>query len=200
MSSSTVSKSHAKAAKPLPAGAPVLEGFLVEFETVDGLVHACEKVRDAGYKDWDAHTPFPVHGLNEAMGIKSTLLPWVVLVMAIGGLLTAIGLQWWMNAYDYPYLVSGKPTWSVPANVPVMFELTVLFSGFTCFFGMLAFNGLPKFFHPTFRSKRFERASNDRFFISVMSTDPKFDAQATEGLLNSLGGVSVERLEGSDAS
>src|SRR5689334_8206693 len=107
MSSSMASKisppEHSLGHKPA-----ALEGLLVEFETVDGLVHGCEKVRDAGYKDWDAHSPFPVHGLNEAMGIKGTLLPYVVLIMALGGLATAIGLQWWMNAYDYPYLVSGK--------------------------------------------------------------------------------------------
>jgi hypothetical protein len=199
MSSGTVSKSH-KAQPAQAVATTTLEGFLAEFETVDALVHGCEKVRDAGYKDWDAHTPFPVHGLNEAMGLKSTLLPYVVLVMAIGGLLTAIVLQWWMNAYDYPYLVSGKPTWSIPANVPIMFELTVLFSGFTCFFGMLAFNSLPKFFHPVFSSKRFERATNDRFFISILATDPKFDAQATFELLSSLGGTAVERLEVNHAS
>jgi hypothetical protein len=199
MSSSTVNQTtDAPVAEALHA--PVLEGLLVEFETVDGLVHACEKVRDAVYKDWDAHTPFPVHGLNEAMGLKPTLLPWVVLLMAIGGLLTAIALQWWMNAYDYPYLVSGKPIWSIPANVPIIFELTVLFSGFTCFFGMLAFNSLPKFYHPAFRSKRFERATSDRFFISILATDPKFDAGSTEALLSSLGGTSVEKLEAKDAS
>lgn len=175
---------------------PRLEGLLAGFDSVDAILHASQKVRDAGYTNWDAHTPFPVHGLNEAMGAKPTLLQWVVLLSGSTGLLTAVALQWWMNAYDYPYIVSGKPFFSIPANVPIWFELTVLFSGFACFFGMLAFNKLPQFFHPVFRSSAFERATDDRFFISIMASDPKFDRQKTAALLKSLDPSSLEELEG----
>lgn len=177
-----------------------LLGYLVEFDDVHALLHACETVRDAGYTHWDAHTPFPVHGLNDAMGLKPTRLPYFVFACGLFGLGLGIGLQWFMNAYDYPFLISGKPIWSVPANVPVMFELTVLFSAFGAFFGMWIFNRLPRYHHKVFYSSRISRATDDRFFISLEASDPLFEPQATQALADSLGGLAVEVLEGdSDA-
>jgi Protein of unknown function (DUF3341) len=173
-----------------------VEGVLAGFDTVDALLHASEKVRDAGYTNWDTHTPFPVHGLNEAMGIKPTRLQWVVLMSGATGLTTAVLLQWWMNVYDYPYIVSGKPFFSIPANVPIWFELTVLFSGLACFFGMLAFNKLPQFSHPVFSSTAFERATNDKFFISILADDRKFNLAKTSLFLQALSPSSFEELGG----
>jgi hypothetical protein len=175
---------------------PTLFGYLVEFDDPHVLVHACETVRDAGYTHWDAHTPFPVHGLNDAMGLKPTRLPYFVFLCGLAGLCVGLGMQWWMNAYDYPYLISGKPIWSVPANVPVMFELTVLFSAFGAFFGMWFGNRLPRYYHRVFCSERFSRATDDRFFISLEASDPRFDAVKTLALAESLGGLSVETVEG----
>ncbi|MEW6367560.1 MAG: DUF3341 domain-containing protein [Acidobacteriota bacterium] len=178
------------------AGGPKrIRYLLAEFETPEELLSAAERVRDAGYTRWDAHSPFPVHGLDEAMGIKSTVLPWFVLMCGLLGAAGGLGLEWWTNAFDYPYLVSGKPLFSLPANIPVMFELTVLLSAAGALVGMLAFNGLPELYHTLFTSKRFHRATTDRFFISIDAGDPKFDAAGSEAFLRGLGGVEVESLE-----
>jgi hypothetical protein len=180
--------------KPAPAG-PRTAGFLVEFETVGDLKVACEKVRDAGYTRWDAHSPFPVHGLDRAMGLRPTLLPWLVFGGGAAGCLIGLGLQWWTNAYNYPLIISGKPFWSIPANIPVTFELTVLLASFTAFLGMLMLNGFPRLHHPVFTSERFRRATIDRFFISVEAEDPYFDEDSTLAFLKGLGGSHLERLE-----
>lgn len=181
------------------APAPQLLGYLIEFDDPHQLIAACEKVRDAGYTRWDAHTPFPVHGLNDAMGLRPTRLPYVVFAHGVLGCLVGLGLQWWMNAYNYKFLIAGKPIWSIPANIPVVFELTVLFSAFGAFFGMLAFNGLPRFYHSVFNSVSISRVTDDRYFISLEARDPLFEADATRAFADSLGGIAVETLEGEDA-
>lgn len=175
--------------------APKAYGYLVEFETTDALLAAAAKVRDAGYTRWDAHTPFPVHGLDEAMDIAPTKLPWLVLGAGLTGAVSGLLLQWWTNTIDFPFLVSGKPYFSLPANIPVIFEVTVLFSAFGAFLGMLAFNGLPLLYHALFTSDRFRKASSDRFFISIESADPKFSPDKTRAFLDSLGGAAVELVE-----
>lgn len=171
-----------------------LAGYLAEFDNVDDLVHGCEKVRDAGYTKWDAHTPFPVHGIDDAMGIKMTILPWIVLGGGLTGLATAILMQWWMNAVDYPFLISGKPYWSIPASVPIYFELTVLLSAITTFLCILGMNWLPQFYHPLFRSERFKRATDDRFFIAIDESDPLFHKKRTKELLESVSTMPIEEV------
>ncbi len=172
-----------------------LLGYLAEFETVDGLYLACQQVRDQGYRRWDAHAPFPVHGLDDAMGIRATKLPWLVFFAGAAGGGLGLLLQWWTNAVDYPVIISGKPMFSIPANIPITFETTVLLAALSAFIGMLAFNGLPRYHHPVFRSKRFRRATTDRFFISIDAKDPKFSATDTRKFLDSLQGARVESLE-----
>jgi hypothetical protein len=184
---------HKKSA-PKPQG-PRLAGYLVEFETPGELMAACEKVRDAGYSNWDAHSPFPVHGLNKAMGLGPTILPWLVMGGGVVGCLTGLGIQWWTNGYNYQFTISGKPFWSIPSNIPVTFELTVLFAALTAFLSMIVLNGFPRFHHPVFSSERFRRATTDRFFLSVEAEDPSFDAERTASFLKDLGGVGVEALE-----
>jgi hypothetical protein len=186
---------HHAAKRTDRAGTPRLAGYLVEFETASSLRVACEKVRDAGFTRWDAHTPFPVHGLDGAMGLKPTALPWLVFAGGATGALTGLGLQWWANAENFPLIISGKPFWSIPANIPVTFELTVLFASLTAFLGMLVLNGFPRLHHPVFTSTRFRRASIDRFFLSVDAADPHFEEQSTLALLRGLGGSHLERLE-----
>ena len=176
------------------AGPSELFGLLVEFDNVDDLVAAAERVRDAKYEKWDAHSPFPVHGLDDAMGIRATLLPCVVFMAGAAGAGGALLLQWWTNAFDYPIVISGKPLFSLPANIPVTFELTILLSAITAFVGMLALNGLPQLYHPVFHSKRFRRATNDRFFIVIEANDPEFDEDRTRPFLESLGGTAVEEI------
>ncbi|HPF71901.1 MAG TPA: DUF3341 domain-containing protein [Candidatus Krumholzibacteria bacterium] len=169
-----------------------LYGLLTEFESPSALVAGVEKVRDAGFKHWDVHTPFPIHGMDDAMGIRGTKLPFIILGGGLTGLGLATLMQWWMNAVDYPFQISGKPLFGLPANIPIMFELTVLFSAFATFFGMWGLNGMPRLYHPLFTNRRFRRATQDRFFIVIEARDPKFDAERTRAFLASLGGIVVE--------
>lgn len=170
-------------------------GLLAEFEDIPSLLHASEAVRDAGYTQWDTHTPFPVHGLNDSMGLKPTRLPWFVFAAGLTGCTSFLALQWWTNAVDYAFNISGKPFFSLPANIPVTFEGTILLAALTAFFGMLVANKLPHWYHPVFKSARFARASNDRFFISIERADPSFDPVVTRSLLEAAGAVIVEELE-----
>ncbi|MEZ5979583.1 MAG: quinol:electron acceptor oxidoreductase subunit ActD [Planctomycetota bacterium] len=172
----------------------VLHAVVGEYATPDELLHACEQVRDAGFRDWDAITPFPIHGIEESMGVKKTILPWIVLGAALSGTTTALLLQWFTNAYDYPFVISGKPFFSLPANIPVTFELTVLFAVFTGFFAMLGLNLLPALYNPLFRHPRMKRFSSDRFAIVVESGDSLFERERVEKLLRSSGAVGVEPL------
>lgn len=175
---------------------PRLLGVLAEYENPDALLAAAAGVRDAGYSKWDAHSPFPIHGLSKAMGLKASKLQYVTIAAAATGAAAGISMQYWMNSIDYKYMLGGKPLFSVPAYIPVTFELTILFGALGVFAGLLAFTGLPKFYHAVFASRRFRRASSDGFFISVESGDPKFDAENTAALLASLGGANIEKLEG----
>jgi mono/diheme cytochrome c family protein len=176
-----------------PREAP-LHGLLAEYETPDALITASEKVRNAGFRDWDTFSPFPVHGIEGAMGIKPTILPWIVLGGGIAGCALAAGFQWWANGVDYPFVISGKPFWSLPANIPITFELTVLFASLTAVFGMLALNKLPRPAHPLDLKKRFERSTNDRFYVLVQASDPVFDEQDTRALLEGSGALAVEAV------
>ncbi|MCB1184386.1 DUF3341 domain-containing protein [bacterium] len=169
-------------------------GLMAEFDSASVLMKAVEKTRDAGFTKWDVHTPFPVHGMDDAMGIRGTRLPFLVLGGGLTGLGLATLMQWWMNAVDYPFIISGKPLFGIPANVPIMFELTVLLSAFAAFFGMWILNGLPRWYHPLFTSARFRRATQDRFFIVIEAKDPKYDATRTRQFLESLGGAVVEQV------
>ena len=179
-------------APPVPDGK--LHGLLAEFTTVPALYHACEQVRDAGYTRWDAHTPFPVHGLDKAMGLHRSKLPWLVLVSGLAFAAGGFALQTWVHAIEYPLVISGKPYFTWPAFIPVTFELGVLGGALAAVFGMLGLNRLSQHNHPLFNSERFERASDDRFFISIEVLDPRFDAAATTALLQRAGAVAVEQV------
>jgi hypothetical protein len=166
-------------------------GLLAEYGTPDELIRAASAVRDAGYVSWDAHTPFPLHGLDDAMGIRPTRLPYLVLGAAATGTVCALLMQWWMNAVDYPLIISGKPFNSIPADIPVTFELTVLFAALTEFFGMLIANNLPRFHHPLFASAAFRGVTTDRFFLAIEAKDPRFARERTEKLLLEAGAQRV---------
>jgi hypothetical protein len=169
-------------------------GLLAEFASAGDLYRACEGVRDAGYTRWDAHAPFPVHGLERAMGLRASPLPWFVLVLALAGAAAGISLQGWVSTVGAPLVVSGKPLFSWPAFVPVTFELAVLGGAIGAVLGVLALGRLPTLYHPLFASDAFERASDDGFFISIESWDPRFDATASAELLRRLGATRVELL------
>ena len=175
---------------------PRLWGLLAEFDSPRDLVHAAARIRDAGYTRWDAHTPFPVHGLDGAMGIRPTRLPYLVLAAGITGGVSGLLMQWWMNAIDYPIIISGKPFNSLPADIPVTFELTVLLASLTAFLGMLIANALPRFHHPLLASGRFRRVTTDAFFLAVEAADPRFDLVKTEQQLLGLRATHVSMIEG----
>lgn len=169
-------------------------GWMAEFENEHDLLHAAEKVRDAGYTKTDAFTPFPVHGIDHALGIKPTILPFIVLCAGLTGLFTALLMQWWMNGVDYKYIISGKPFGITPASIPVSFELTILFSAFTSVLGMLALNGLPRFSNPVFTNAKFDRATNDRFFLYVDATDKYYNRESVRELLSSVHANSLDEV------
>lgn len=170
-------------------------GITAEFPDPAALTHAVERCRDEGFTKWDVFSPFPVHGLDEAMGLKPSRLPWIMGGMAFTGFLTALLMQWWMSAVDYQIVTGGKPLFAWEQFTPVMFELSVLFSAFGAVVGMLALNGLPRWHHPLFGRGRFLRVSDDRFMVVIESRDPKFDREATRRFLEGLGGQHIEIVE-----
>jgi len=189
-----------------------VHGFLAEFDSVKDLYHAAEHVRDAGYQRWDVHSPFPIHGMDHAMGVKRSKLPWLVFFGGMTGTCVAFFLQtitqttFWSDiglsflqtlAETYPTVVQGKPThiWTLPAFFPVMFELTILFSAFTTLFGLMGLIGLPRLNHPLFTSKRFGKFSDDGFFVCIEARDPKFSQEGTKSFLEKIGGKNVELVE-----
>lgn len=176
------------------SGAAV-HGVMAEFATPADVTHAAERIRDAGYTKWDVHTPFPVHGLDEAMGVKRTILPVLVAAGAFTGVGCSALMQYFMNYWDYFLVVHGKSDNAWEPFVPVLFELGVLFAAFTTIIGMFAMNGLPRWNHPLLGSERFLRASDDRFIVCIESSDPKFDPARARELLERLGGAHVELVE-----
>ena len=176
-----------------PAGNPPW-GLVGWVQTAPHIYRACEALRDAGYKQFDAHTPFPVHGLEHAMGLKPSKLPWIVLACAILGAASALLMMIWMNVIDYPMNIGGKPYLTLPSYVPIAFELTILLSAFGAFFGNWGLSKLPKFFDPVMRHSSFHRASDDRFFVSVESKDANFDLARTRAFLEGLGVQDVEEV------
>jgi mono/diheme cytochrome c family protein len=178
-----------------------LVGLLAQFDDPNSLLEACNQCRESGYQSTDAYSPFPVHGIDPALGIKRSILPMIVLCVGITGLFVGLGLQLFANsnAFDalspfkgYGYFIGGKPIFSVPANIPVTFEIIVLSSAFATFLGMWFLNRLPMFSNPLHRISRFKRATNDKFFLMINADDEKFDRTSTESQLNQWGAVAVE--------
>jgi mono/diheme cytochrome c family protein len=168
--------------------------LLAEYRDASKLIAAANKVRERGFERWDTYTPFPVHGIDAAMGIKRTKLPWIILCAATCGGLTAITFQWWTSVVDYPWIISGKPLFSIPAFIPITFELTVLFSTVTTFISTLLLNGLPNLSSPLDRVRRFARSTDDRFFLVIETADPKYDAADTLKLIESTEPDAVEAV------
>ncbi len=167
-------------------------GVVAEFESAAAIYRAAEKTTAQGYTRVDAHTPFPVHGLDKALRQGPSPLGWIVVCCGLTGICLAQLMMWWMNGVDYQFWVSGKPPFAVPSMVPVLFECTVLLSGIGAVFAMLGLNQLPRHHHPVFESARFERCSDDKFFISVEAADPKFHPEKTRKFLQELHATHVE--------
>lgn len=167
-------------------------GVLAEYPNPGALLHAAEDVHKAGYKKFDTHTPFPVHGMDKAMGLGNSNVGYFCLLGGITGLSLAIWLQWWTGQIDYPINISGKPFFAFEPSIPVMFELTVLFSAYAAVIGMLLLNGLPRPYNPLFYSSSFSRASDDAFFLFIAAEDDKFDMEKTQAFLKEIGGTNLE--------
>jgi hypothetical protein len=177
------------------ASAPRPWGLLAEFGTVDALLTAVDRVRSAGYVAFDAFAPFPIHGLDESMGIRMSRLPWLVAAGGATGAAAGLLLQWWTNGFDYRYLISGKPFFGLPATIPITFELTVLLASIGAFVGLWAANRFPELHHPVLPARGFARATTDGFFIAIEARDPAFEPAATREFLESLGAKQVEEVE-----
>lgn len=175
-----------------PSGHKVY-GMGAEYPSAASLYEAAKVVRDAGFKHWDVYSPFPIHGMDQAMGLGKSWLSSVVLAGGVTGLLTAATLTFGPSWFIYPVVVHGKPTnfFSVPAFFPIMFELTILFSAFAAFFAVLIMNGLPRWHHPIFNWERFSRATNDGFFLVIEARDPRFTEIEARELLESSGGEQI---------
>ena len=178
--------------------------LIAEFDNVTDVMQAAERVRDEGYSAWDVHSPMPIHGINVSMGLRPTILPWITMVHGVAGLFLGLVFVWWINAktvpwvptflQGYEFLVSGKPLFSLPANMPVLFEMAILFAAIGTLLGMLGLNKLPMLHNPLFKSDRFRRATNDRFFVVIEAGDPKFNLQETTAFLDSLQPLSVDLI------
>jgi Alternative complex III, ActD subunit len=160
-----------------------LHGLVAEFATPDGLVTACRKAHDAGYRRLDAYTPYPLEEVAEAIGFEKTRVPLLTLMGGILGGLTGFGMQYWIHTQAYPLNIGGRPMNSWPAFIVITFELTILFAGITSVVGMLALNGLPRPYHPIFNHPRFSAATRDRFFLCIEAADPQFDLAETRRFL-----------------
>jgi hypothetical protein len=172
-----------------------LYGLMAEFDSPADLLEAAGRAYEEGYRRMDAYTPFPVHGLAEALGFRRTWLPLLVFFGGIAGCVGGYGLQYWISAIDYPLNIGGRPLNSWPAFIPVTFELTILVAALATVLGMLALNGLPMPYHPVFNVPEFELASRNRFFLCIESTDPKFDRGETKHFLESLKPHAVFEVE-----
>ncbi len=169
--------------------------LLAEFEGPKSLYNAAKRVCSDGYEHFDTYSPFPVHGMDAAMGLPGSKLGWIVAVGGFFGLTGSFMMQWWMSAVDYRIIISGKEFFSYPAFAPVTFELMVLLSAFSAVFGMFALNKLPQHYHPLFKSDNFRKVTRDGFFLAIEATDPKYDDAVVRKLFDTLGATSVEVIE-----
>lgn len=172
-----------------------LYGLLAEFDDADAIVEASRKAYEAGFRNMDAYTPFPIEELPEAVGFNKPRLPLIVLIGGLVGMVVGFGMQYFASVIHYPLNIGGRPLNSWPAFIPVTFEVAILFAAFSAVLGMFALNGLPQPYHPVFNVPRFKLASRDRFFLCIESKDPKFDLAETRKFLEALQAKEVFEVE-----
>lgn len=170
-------------------------GVMAEFETPEELIAATERAREAGYRQMDAYTPFPVEGMSEALAIKDKKVPLIMLLGGLFGCTAGFLFQYYCMVVDYPLNIGGRPLLSWPLYIPVTFEFTIFCAAFSGIFAMIILNGLPQPYHPVFNAPNFERASTDRFFLCIEATDPKFELAGTREFMQTLGAQQVSEVE-----
>ncbi len=167
-------------------------GLLAEYANPAKLMRAAKLSNRAGYKKYDAYSPFPIHGMDDAMGLKNSKLGWIVLSHGLVGFAGGLALQIWTSSIAYPINIGGKPFVNIPAFIPVTFELTILLSAFGAVFGMFFLNNMPKHYNTLFNSDKFARVTDDKFFICVEASDDMFSLEETEKFLRDAGATDVE--------
>lgn len=175
-----------------------IHGVLAEFKNPKELVDAAGAVRKSGYKHFDTYAPFPIHGMEKAMGLKNSPLGWIVLAGGLFGMIGALTLMIWVMGYEYPINISGKPFINIPIYVPITFELTVLLSAFAATFGMIFLNNLPRFHNPLFNVERFDKASDDGFFVCIEASDDLFSEEKVTKLFRDNGATHIETVYDSE--
>lgn len=180
-------------AAPAQPPAPVY-GLIAEFDTPAAAMHAAEMVRDAGYRNWDVYTPYPVHGMDEAMGLKNSKVGYISFTGGVLGYTTGMLMIWFLNAIDYPIIIGGKPMFSPFGAFPPSYELTILFGAFGSLFGMLFLNRLPRLHHPLLKHKRFALASHDKYYVVIETSDPKYTIVDTRKMLEAAGSKQIEEV------
>jgi len=185
---------------------PVLAGVVGFFDDPESLLTATAKVRDSQFKHFDCFTPYAVHGLEHAQGLKQSLVPYVTGVAAFTG--TACAFMWQYNASGpwWPHIIGGKPFNSLPAFVPIIFEMSVLFGGIATFLAMLFFNRLPNLtkrsFDPAITDNRFAiliespvvKANDEDDAEVTTSQAPAFSPESAEIFLKSVGAKDVRKV------
>ncbi|MBI5648639.1 MAG: DUF3341 domain-containing protein [Ignavibacteriae bacterium] len=172
-----------------------LAGITGIFTDPDTVLAAAAALRSAGYRRFDFHTPYPLHGLDDAMGIKKTILPYISLIAGVTGALVALHLQWYTGAVDYPLVIGGKPLFALEPSIPITFELTVLLSAIATVVGMFGLNGLPRWFSKWQKDPHFLRSTDDAFVVTIDAEDPLYDSEKTRALLQSVGADQIRVVE-----
>lgn len=172
-----------------------VHGLVAVFETTGAIYRAAEKVRDAGFKRWDVITPFPIHGLDDAMGLKRSFVPVFAFVGGMCGFFGGMLMIAYQNWIDYPMVVHGRPYFSPLSSFPVAYALTILLAAIGSIIGMFIMNRLPMHYHPVLKWDKAHYATDDKFLLIIESTDPKYDREKTRQMLEELGGKEIEELE-----
>jgi len=174
--------------------AKTLHGLGAEFSSAGALLHAAQKIQNLGFRRWDVYSPFPIHGMDQAMNFKRSKVSLFSLLGGCTGLTTAFVLIYYTSAINYPLIVQGKPYFALEPSLPIFFELTILLTAFGTILGLLLLTLMPRLHHPVFNWDRFKKVSDDGFFLVLESTDPRFDAEASRKLLREIGGDHVSEI------
>lgn len=175
--------------------APGMYGLLAKFETQEGLIRAVDRVYQAGYRNFDTYTPYPVRELSSAMRLKSSPLPFVILAGGVAGGVIGFLMMTYATVFGYPLNIGGRPLFSWPAYIPITFELTILFAAFAGIFGLFFVTRFPQPYHPVFNSEDFNAHSSEAFYLSIEAKDPRFDPDQTRAFLESLDTLLVSSVE-----